>query len=534
MLRYFKSIFDGTLDSRPGRLTLVQSVIVTVLAILMSAALYLTVGVHFPGVGYQVFAALVIASILAPIFLYPTFRTASRLRQAYAVIRSQAYTDHLTKLPNSFALTEELDARVARGDGKTGIAVHFLDLNRFKQVNDGLGHDAGDALLVAVAETLRRTLAPGGFVARFGGDQFVVLQAEVSTPADAADFARKLLDAVSRQYDIFGHEVIVSASAGTALAPLHGTEARQLVKAADLALYKAKAAGASWSLFETALATAATYRRDIEVGLRGALENHQLELVYQPIVRADNTLRIVAFEALMRWRTANGTWVLPDDFIPVAESTGMIVDMGQWALRQACRECVSWHSDIRVAVNVSPVQFLQGNFLDVVSIALAESGLAPDRLELEITESVLIADTSHVEPILMRLRQMGVRIALDDFGSGFCGLNYLRRFMIDKIKVDKSIVSEAASSEKAANILRGVAKIAAEIGMTVTIEGVDTIEKADLINREKCADELQGFLYSRPVQASVVPKMLRFLGDKTDQPSNVVNMNGFFAKRSNR
>lgn len=530
MLAYLKSIFDGTLDSRPEHLTLVQSVIVTVLAILMSAGLYLSVGVHFPGVGYQIFAALVIASILAPVFLYPTFRTASRLRRANAVIKVQAYTDHLTKLPNSFALTEELENRIGQVDQCGGFAVHFLDVNRFKDVNDGLGHDVGDALLVAMADILRARLDPGAFVARFGGDQFVALQADVSTPAAAAGFARGLLDAISRRYEILGQEVTVSASGGTALVPLHGTSARQIVKAADLALDKAKASGAPWSLFETALATAATHRRDIEVGLRGAIENDQLELVYQPIVRADNTLRIVAFEALMRWKAGNGKWVMPDDFIPVAESSGLIVEMGQWALLQACRECTKWPADIRIAVNVSPLQFLHDNFLEVVSSAISETGIAANRLELEITESALIADTSHVEPALLRLRQMGVRIALDDFGSGFCGLNYLRRFMIDKIKVDKSIIDDAVTSEKAANILRGVSKIAAESGMTVTIEGVDSHEKADLIQRENCADELQGFLYSRPVPAAVVPKLLRFLVGKTDQSSNVVKMNGFFAK----
>ena len=503
-----KAILSGVLDGKPELLTVVQSIVVTVLAILMSAGLYLVVGIHFPGVLYQIFAALVIASILAPIFLYPAFRTASRLRDAYATIRTQAFTDRLTQLPNSFALMSELETRLERSRASAVLAVHIVDLSRFKEVNDGIGFDAGDALLVKVAGTLLHAVAADGFVARFGTDQFVVIQNVATSRDEARIYAQKLLGAISRRYDVLGHQVVMTANAGTALATIHGSRARQIVAAADFALSKAKATGATWSMFEESLAQAATNRRDMEVGLRGALEKGELNLVYQPIVRATNPSEIVAVEALMRWTTRAGNKVLPDEFIPVAESSGLIVEMGTWALREACRECVRWPSHVRVAVNVSPSQFQHGDFVGIVRQALSDANLPPERLELEITETMLISDTNQFAPALVKLRQMGIRIALDDFGSGFCGLNYLRRFTIDKIKVDKSIIDEAMANERAANILRGVSKIANEIGMTVTVEGVDTLEKADLIIRENCADELQGFLYSRPAVADDIRKML--------------------------
>jgi diguanylate cyclase (GGDEF)-like protein len=476
--------------------------------------------VHFPGVSYQIFAALLIASILAPIFLYPAFRAASRLKVAYATIREQAFTDHLTQLPNSLALMNELETRIDRGHPQ--FAVHILDLNRFKDVNDGLGLDAGDALLVAVADTLRTAIRPDDFVARFGTDQFVVIQEGAKGAPDASQYAAELLDAISSRYDVLGHQVVTKATAGTALVPQHGTRAKQIVGAADFALSKSKATSVAWSLFETDLAKAATSRRDIEVGLRAAVKAGELRLAYQPIVRAGDPTDVVAVEALLRWQTSAGDQVPPAEFIPVAESSDLIVELGAWALREACREAAGWSPAVRISVNVSPAQFQHGNFVEIVEAILSETGLAPDRLELEITETMLISDTNFFAPALTRLRQMGVRIALDDFGSGFCGLNYLRRFKIDKIKVDKSIIDEAVVDERAANILRGVSKIAGEIGMIVTIEGVDSLEKADLIRRENCADELQGFFFSRPLPADGIRRMIDDLRAQRALSSKVV------------
>ncbi|RWI36114.1 bifunctional diguanylate cyclase/phosphodiesterase [Mesorhizobium sp.] len=509
MWKNAKAIFDGSLDTDPVRLTLIQSVVVMFLAVTMAAGLYLLIGVYFPNIWYQIFAALFISAILAPIFLYPSFRTSHRLRLANGIIRRQAFTDHLTKLPNSFALAEELQDRLNRQGQPRGLAVHFVDVDRLKQVNDSLGHDIGDAALNAVAANLCGSVGGQDFVARFGGDEFVVVQDGVSTESEALEYALRIRESVSTSYDLDGHLVVVGITVGTAMAPLHGDDPNQILKAADLALYRAKARGTMGELFTPQMATMANRRRDLEVGLVTAIANGQLSLLFQPIVQRKHPQRIVAFEALLRWTLPDGTTISPTEFVPVAERTGAIVEIGQWALRQACLECSNWPAPARVTVNVSPVQFFRSDLVAIIRQTLADTQLAPDRLELEITETVLISDTTFVDPILNELREMGIRIALDDFGSGYCGLHYLRQFTIDKIKVDKTIIDEACSSEKALNILRGVSKIASEIGMTVTVEGVDSQEKAALLNQEKCADEVQGFFYSRPVPADLVPPMLQ-------------------------
>ncbi|UVK57304.1 bifunctional diguanylate cyclase/phosphodiesterase (plasmid) [Mesorhizobium sp. AR02] len=397
-------------------------------------------------------------------------------------------------------------------------------MDRFKQVNDSLGHDVGDAVLKAIAETLRHCVGETDFLARFGGDEFVVVQDLVLSEMEAIDFASRIRRAASITYDLGPHRVAVEVTIGTALAPLHGDEPNQILKAADLALYKAKSRGTTGELFAPQMAMVASRLRRIEVGLASALADRQLSLVFQPIVGSARPQRIVALEALLRWKFPDGTTIPPSEFVPVAERTGAIVEIGEWALAQACQQCCNWPADVRVAVNVSPVQFFRGDLLTAVKRILTETGLAPNRLELEITESILISDTTFIDPILSELRWMGIRVALDDFGSGYCGLHYLRQFTIDKIKVDKTIIDEACASEKALNILRGVAKIALESGMTVTVEGVDNQEKAELLNREKCADELQGFFFSRPVSARIAAQMLRLQRRNVDEKANVISI----------
>jgi diguanylate cyclase (GGDEF)-like protein len=522
MWKSAKAIFDGSLDAEPASLTVIQSVVVTLLAVAMSAGLWVTIGVHFPNIWYQIFAALFIASILAPIFLYPSYRTSHRLRLANSVIKQQASTDHLTKLPNSFALSDALEQRLRQQP--EGFAVHFVDVDRFKQVNDSLGHHVGNAVLKAIAERLRHCVGNKDFVARFGGDEFVVVQNRVSSEAEAIDFASRIRQAVSTTYGLETHRIAVQVTIGTALAPLHADEPTQILKAADLALYKAKSRGTTGELFAPQMAMVASRRRTIEVGLATALAERQLSLVFQPIVQRTRPQRIMAVEALLRWNLPDGTTISPSEFVPVAERTGSIVEIGEWALEQACLECHNWPEDVRVAVNVSPVQFFRSDLLATIKRILTKTGLSPHRLDLEITESVLISDTTFIDPILSELRGMGIRIALDDFGSGYCGLHYLRQFTIDKIKVDKTIIDEACTSEKALNILRGVSKIASEIGMTVTVEGVDNQEKAELLNREKCADELQGFFFSRPVSARIAAQMLALQKRQESQQENVISI----------
>lgn len=501
MWKSFVAILDGTMDSDPIRLTTIQSIVVTILAAAMSAGLYLTVGVHFPGVWYQIFAALLIAAILAPIFLYPSYRTAHRLRVANAVIRTQAFTDQLTGLPNSFALSTELEQRLSRTEEERGLAIHFIDLARLKQVNDTLGHEAGDAVLQAVAAQLRGAIGSADFVARYGGDEFCVVQGEVTAIPHAAEYAARLRKEICRSYALNGDLIPVEVTIGTAVAPVHGKSPGEIMKAADLALHRAKSRGTGNEVFISQLAMAASRRRTLEVGLAAALAKKQLSLHFQPIFQRRPPNRILVCEALLRWELPDGTKMSPGEFIPIAERTGAIVEIGEWVMREACLACLSWPQGTRVAVNVSPVQFFRGDLVATVRQALADTGLPPDRLELEITESVLISDMGMVGAVLRELRQMGIRIALDDFGSGYCGLNYLHHFTIDKIKVDKSIIDDAYTSEKALNILRGVSNIAAELGLTVTVEGVDTPEKAELLDRENFADEVQGFLYSPPLPA---------------------------------
>ncbi|TGT54089.1 EAL domain-containing protein [Mesorhizobium sp. M00.F.Ca.ET.170.01.1.1] len=508
MLKHVKAIFDGSLDCDPARLTVIQSTLVIFLAVTMAAGLYAVIGVYFPNIWYQIFAALFISAILAPIFLYPSYRTSHRLRLANTVIRQQALTDHLTKLPNFFALSEELQARLDGQGQPGGLAVHFIDIDRFKQVNDSLGHGVGNAVLNIVADGLRTFIDKGDFVARFGGDEFVIIQGGVSTEAAAIDFARRIRLAVSKCYELNGHKVPVDVTVGTAIAPLHGDDLNQILKAADLALYRAKGRGTTGELFAPQMAMIASRRRELEVGIASALAQTQLSLAFQPIVDRKHPQRIVAFEALLRWTLPDGSTIAPGEFVPVAERIGAIVEIGEWALRQACLECRRWPDEIGVTVNVSPVQFFRSDIVSVVRQALLDSQLAPCRLELEITETVLISDTAFVNPIVDALRELGVRIALDDFGSGFCGLGYLRQFTIDRIKVDKTIIDDACSSEKALNILRGVSKIASEIGMTVTVEGVDSQEKAALLNEEKCGDYVQGFFFGRPLSADAVSQMI--------------------------
>lgn len=509
MWKIFVAVLDGTVDSDPVRLTTIQSIVVTILAATMSASLYLAVGVHFPNVWYQIFAALLIAAILAPIFLYPSYRTAHRLRVANAVIRTQAFTDQLTGLPNSFALSTELEERLARTEDERSLAIHFIDVAGMKQVNDTLGHETGDAVLQAVAARLRGAIGPADFAARYGGDEFCVVQEAVTVPSQTAEYAGRLREEICGSYLLDGDRIAINITVGTAIAPVHGETPGEIMKAADLALHHAKSRGTGHELFISQLAMAAGRRRTLEIGLGGALAKKQLSVHFQPIFQRRCPSRITVCEALLRWELSDGTTIAPSEFIPIAERTGAIVEIGEWVLREACQACLSWPQGMRVAVNVSPVQFFRDNLVDTVRSVLDETGLPPGRLELEITESVLIGDMGMVGAVLGELRHMGVRVVLDDFGSGYCGLNYLRHFTIDKIKVDKSIIDDACTSEKALNILRGVSNIAAEIGMTVTVEGVDTQEKATLLHRENFADEVQGFLYSRPVRAAVLQQVIQ-------------------------
>jgi diguanylate cyclase (GGDEF)-like protein len=493
--------------NRPILYTFALSVVVILLAVALAASGYQFVGQYSPGMAYQVICTIVIASILAPIFLYPLITTASKLRTATSELKRKSATDALTGLPNSVALTDELTRSLASAREQP-LAVHFVDLDRFKEVNDTMGHPCGDKLLVAVARRLLDLVDGHGFVARFGGDEFVVIQWALGSLEEAAGFATRIVATLSQAYDIDGKETRVGATVGIAVAPIDGTEISRLLRAADVALYRAKAtAKGSTMFFDSAMDAEAQSRRRLEADLARALREGEFELHFQPLFQR-GTLRVTTCEALLRWNHPQRGTILPDRFIPLAESTGMIGEIGGWVLREACLECARWPANIRVAVNLSPVQFQHGDVVGTVRAALERSGIAANRLEVEITESVLLHDSAATRDALDALREMGVRISLDDFGTGYSGLNYLHNFGLDKVKIDRLYVTGLGSSERSRTLLLGAARLSAELGLAVAVEGIETEEQAEIIAAEPSIDELQGYLFSPPLPIGRLRELL--------------------------
>ncbi|HYI84066.1 MAG TPA: EAL domain-containing protein, partial [Acetobacteraceae bacterium] len=370
-----------------------------------------------------------------------TYEDITERRLAEARIAHMAHHDALSGLPNRVLFHERLEREMARLETHGGwLAVLCVDLDRFKDVNDTLGHPAGDLLLQAVAQRLRGCVRDGETVARLSGDEFAILQPALEQPLAAQALAERLVRALGAPYDIHGHRVIISASVGAALAPADGHDADDLLKKADVALYRAKAGGRSCSrFFEPEMQVQLQARLALEADLRDALEKRQLELFYQPVFDLHED-RVRGFEALLRWRHPGRGLVPPDQFIPVAEATGLIVAVGEWVLQRACEDAAGWPADMKVAVNLSPLQFTSPRLSEAVSGALRKAGLPAGRLELEVTESVLLQDSGAVLATLHELRGTGLRIALDDFGTGYSSLSYLRSFPFDKIKIDQSFV----------------------------------------------------------------------------------------------
>ena len=423
--------------------------------------------------------------------------------------RSDVRLDTLTRLPNraSFALRlKEAEVQLQRTG--EGFAVLAVDLDRFKQVNETLGHSIGDVLLCKVAERLQTTLKPGDTLARLGGDEFAVLQSGGPEEAGTTTLARRIVDLVGRAYVVEGHLISVGASVGAARAPADGVEPDLLLKQADLALDRAKRDGRdTFRFFEPEMMARMEARRLLELDLRKALAMRQFELVYQPQMNLE-TDRLVGCEALIRWRHPTRGTVSPADFIPLAEETGLIVTIGEWAVRTACQEAVRWPDDLSVAVNLSPAQFKSKNLVDIVTAALATSGLAPQRLELEITEGVLLHENDANLATLHALRNLGLRISMDDFGTGYSSLSYLRAFPFDKIKIDRSFVSGRAAEGDSMAIIRAIASLGASFGMTTVAEGVETAEQMRRIRQEGCTD-VQGYLISRPISANEIGRLFR-------------------------
>jgi diguanylate cyclase (GGDEF)-like protein len=431
-------------------------------------------------------------------------------KAAAAKIQHLARYDALTGLPNRTFFRDQMEVTLARvRRNKEACAGLFIDLDQFKQINDTMGHPFGDALLCVVAERLRRIVRESDLVARFGGDEFVILQYPIRGPEEAASLASRVVAALAQPFQIDHQQVLIGASIGISIAPEDGLDADQLLKNADMALYRTKSEGrGAWRFFEQEMDVKAQARRTLEVDLRNALANDSFRLFYQPLINL-KTRRISTCEALLRWPHPQRGMVSPAEFIPVAEEMGLIVEIGDLVLHHACIECRKWPADVRVAVNLSPIQFRRGNVVEAVRDALANSGLAANRLEIEITESVLVQDTEATRACLAQLREMGVRISLDDFGTGYSSLSYLHSFPLHKVKIDRSFLKGIGDSERSRTLLRGVAQLSAALGMSVVVEGVETDEELDLIIREAQVDEAQGYLFSPAVPADAIRDLLK-------------------------
>ena len=428
-------------------------------------------------------------------------------RNAEARISHLARYDELTALPNRLNFRDEIERLLTvPHDAVQLSALLFVDLDQFKQVNDTLGHPCGDELLCAVADRLRNMLRPEDFVARFGGDEFVVFQQNIKSNEDAAGLARRIVDNLSERYQIGNHLVEIGASVGIAMTG-PGVSADTLLKNADMALYRAKADGrGTFCFFREEMAQIVEARRVLELDLRRALANEEFELFYQPLVNLKSG-RIGTCEALLRWNHPVRGTVSPIDIIPVAEDMGLIVDLGRWILRKACMECMKWPEAVSVAVNFSPQQFHQRDVLSEVRYALEVSGLPAHRLEIEITESSLLRNTQLTHDVLSQLRAIGVRISLDDFGTGYSSLSYLHNFPLQKVKIDRSFL-EGIDSDRPLTLLRGVARLSTDLGMSVVVEGIETNEQLELISADGTVTEAQGYLFSRPVPAVRIRQLL--------------------------
>jgi diguanylate cyclase (GGDEF)-like protein/PAS domain S-box-containing protein len=418
-------------------------------------------------------------------------------KRAEARVAYMAHHDALTALPNRVMLRlrmEEMLTRMQRNGG--GVAALCIDLDGFKSVNDALGHSFGDLLLQTVARRLQGVARDGDCVVRLGGDEFAILQADVTSPEQVSAFAQRLLGAVGEPYDLNGHQISVGGSVGIALAPGDAVDADRLLKCADMAMYRAKADGrGTFRFFEPDMDARVQARHRLEVDLRAALQSGGLELHYQPLVDLRSG-EVTAFEALIRWPHPERGMIPPVEFIPVAEETGLIAPLSAFVLRQACADAAHWPRNVKVAINLSPLQFRHGNLLVQVMEALTKSGLSAQRLELEITETLLLEKSEHVLATLHALRALGVRISMDDFGTGYSSLSYLRSFPFDKIKIDRSFVHDLDANTDSQAIVRAIVSLGTSLGITITAEGVETESDLARLQAEGC-NEGQGYLFSK-------------------------------------
>jgi diguanylate cyclase (GGDEF)-like protein len=425
----------------------------------------------------------------------------SAVKLAETKVAYLAHYDGLTDLPNRILFGETMNHAINRRSGDNRVAILSLDLDHFKSVNDTLGHPAGDALLKIVSRRIEKCVGNNDMVARMGGDEFAVLLPSVANVKDAEAIAAKIIASFAEPFDVCGQQMLCGVSIGIAFAPEDGESVETLMKHVDLALYDAKDNGRNrYSLFESDMDEAARVRREIETDLRAAMQRNELTLYYQPLVCID-TGKPNSYEALLRWNHPTRGMVYPTEFIPIAEETGLILQLGEWVLRNAIAELSTWPEDVSVSVNLSPLQMKSASLISTIVNALAQSQVAPQRLELEITESVLMYESEANLATLHKLKSLGIRIALDDFGTGYSSLNYLRSFPFDKIKIDRCFVQDVENREDCQAIIRAITSLASSLNMVTTAEGVEEEGQRQQLKLEGCT-EVQGFLFSKAVPAS--------------------------------
>ena len=447
-----------------------------------------------------------------------TLQDITERKQTEAKLNHLAHHDALTDLPNRVLFRDRLEHALARAKRDHSlVAVNCLDLDRFKEVNDTLGHAVGDRLLQSVADRLLAEVRGVDTVARLGGDEFAVIQVGLARPQDVSVLANRLVASLSRPFNIDGHEILISTSAGITLFPEDADNPDQLLVNADIAMYRAKAEGRNcYRFFIAGMDDAIRARKQLEHDLRQGLEEGWFELHYQPQVVAESGA-IIGAEALLRMRHPERGLLLPQDFISLAEDTGLIVPIGTWALRAACAQAARWHADgkpMRVSVNLSPMQFRQAGLVTTVRSALQAANLAPEYLELEITESMLMHDTASALDLLQQLRKLGARIAMDDFGTGYSSLSYLKQFPFNRIKIDRSFVNELVDNKDATAIVKAIIALGSSLEMKTTAEGVETLEQLRYLKGEAC-DEMQGYYFGRPIPVDQFDELLQ---EKTIAP----------------
>ena len=447
-----------------------------------------------------------LSSFLLAVFLWKARFHISQLEARQAEVIHKAGVDPLSNLPNRLFFQQMLDNAVAQSSPEAPIALVAIDIDHFKSVNDGHGHGAGDRLITGIAKRIRRVIREGDCLARLGGDEFALMLLNVENAVQCAAMAHRIHDAMIAPFDLGSAQVFVTVSLGVALCPQDGSTAETLSQAADLALYRAKHEGRNrFAFFDKPMEQKLHLGKTIEDDLRAAIARDELTIAYQPLVSPCGQ-RVQGLEALVRWQHPELGPVPPEDFIPLAESRGLVVPLGEWVVRRACSDARRWPS-LRIAVNVSPVQFRQRGFVAKVKAILDATGLDPNRLDLELTEGVLIQDAEQAETVIMDLRALGIRMGLDDFGSGYSSMIYLRRFAFDKIKIDRAFLGSLETSGEGAIILESIVSLGHALGLTVTAEGVESAEQVEFLQRLGC-DELQGYFFAPPLTAGQVDEIL--------------------------